>query len=94
MANIRKYSLFTFHLNLGVTQNVSQYPQHHVTYASNALDVFTNKSLFDPDLRVKVTQNAQYPLYHVTNTPAKFEVPMTNGIGDAFTILKKHYFAF
>ena len=31
---------------------------------------------------------AQYPLYHVTYAPAKFEVAKDNGIGDVFT--RKH----
>ena len=33
------------------------------------------------DLGVKVTQNvAQYPLHHVTYTPAKFEVAMSESV--------------
>ena len=44
-------------------------------------------STFDLDLGVKVTQNvAQYPLHHVTYSPAKFEVATSNGLeGDPFT---------
>ena len=43
-------------------------------------------SLFYLYLGVKVTQNvAQYPLHHVTYAPAKFEVAMSNSLGDAFT---------
>ena len=35
------------------------------------------------DLGFKVTQNiAQYPLHHVTYTPAKFEVATSNGLGE------------
>ena len=53
-------------------------------------DAFTQeKTLFNLDLRVKVTQNvAQYPLHHVTYmfSPAKFEVAMSNSLGeDPFT---------
>ena len=42
---------------------------------------------FDLDLGVKVTRNvAQYPLHHVTNSPTKFEVASSNGLGgDTFT---------
>ena len=29
---------------------------------------------------------AQYPPHHVACAPAKFEVAMSNGLGDAFTI--------
>ena len=37
-------------------------------------------TLFDLDLRVKVTQDvAQYPLHHVTNSDTKFEVATSNG---------------
>ena len=44
-------------------------------------------TLFNIDLWVKVTQIiAQYPLYHVTYVPAKFEFTTSNGLGlDAFT---------
>ena len=44
-------------------------------------------TLFELDLGVKVTQNTvQYPLHHVTYTPAKFEVAMSKGLGgDAIT---------
>ena len=38
---------------------------------------------FDLDLGVKVTRNiAQYPLDHVIYASAKFEVAMTNGLGE------------
>ena len=46
-----------------------------------------DSTLYDLDLGVNVTQNvAQYPPHHVTYAPAKFEVAMSNGLGeDAFT---------
>ena len=47
MVHHRIYSFFIFDLDLGVTQNIAQYPLHHVTYA-----------------------------------PAKFEVTMSNGLGE------------
>ena len=43
---------------------------------------------FDLDLRLRTnTKNvAQYPLYHMTYAPAKFEAAMSNGLGgNAFT---------
>ena len=45
------------------------------------------KTSFDLNLRVKVTQNvAQYPLHHVNYPGTKFEVAMSKGLGlDAFT---------
>ena len=44
-------------------------------------------TFFNLDIRVKVTQNVvQYPLHHVTYSPAKFEVATSNSLGgDAFT---------
>ena len=44
-------------------------------------------TVFDLDLGVKVTQDiAQYPLHHVTYSDTKFEVTMSNSLGeDAFT---------
>ena len=43
-------------------------------------------TLFDLDLRVKVSQNvAQCPLHHVTYAPTEFEVTTSKGLGDAFT---------
>ena len=42
--------------------------------------------LYDLDLVVKVTQNVvQYPLNHMTYTPAKFEVAMSTSLEDGFT---------
>ena len=39
--------------------------------------------LFDLDVGVKVTGKiAQYPLHHVTYTPAKFEVTTSNSFGE------------
>ena len=44
-------------------------------------------TLYDLDLVVKVTQNVvQYPLNHMTYTPAKFEGATSNSLGeDGFT---------
>ena len=39
-------------------------------------------TLFDLDIRVRVTQNvAQNPLHHVTYSDTKFENAMSNGLG-------------
>ena len=45
------------------------------------------KTLYDLDLGVKVTQNViQYPPNYITYAPAKFEVSTSNSLGeDAFT---------
>ena len=40
-------------------------------------------TLFDLDLGVKVTRDiAQYPLHHVIYAPTKFEVAMSNDLGE------------
>ena len=89
----------TFDLDLGVkvSQNVAQYPLHHVTSQLQRLKLLRQKvkeemhlqenSIFDLDLGVKVTQNvAQYPLHHVTYSATKFEVATSSRLGgDTFT---------
>ena len=44
-------------------------------------------TLFDLDLKVKVTLNvAQCPLHHVTYAPTEFEITMSKALGgEAFT---------
>ena len=44
-------------------------------------------TLYDLDLVVKITKNVvKYPPNYITYTPAKFEVAMSNSLGeDAFT---------
>ena len=67
-----------------LTQNVAQYPPHHVTNAPAKFEVATSKGLGDAftrksdlDLGIKVILNiALGPLHHVTYAPAKFEVSM------------------
>ena len=48
---------------------------------------YQEKTSFDLDPKVKVTQNvAQYPPHHVTYAPAKFDIATSQGKGeDAFT---------
>ena len=66
----------TFDLGNKVTQEVAQYPLHHVTYAPTKFEVDMS------NLGNKVTQSvAQYPLHHSTYAPAKFEVATSNGLG-------------
>ena len=69
------YFTFDLHLGQGRTQNIAQYPLHHMTYAPAKFEAampnclggkaFTRNILFDLDPKVKgvkVTQNvAQYP---------------------------------
>ena len=49
MVHHRKYPLFTFdfYLWVKVTQNVSQYPLHHVTFASANFEVAMSNGLGD-----------------------------------------------
>ena len=39
MIHHRIYPLFIFDVDLGVTQNIVQYPLHHVTYAPEKFEV-------------------------------------------------------
>ena len=91
----RKY---IFDLGVKVTQNVAQYPLHHVTYSAtkfkdatpNGLDgdTFTrNLTEGQTDPNVKVTRNvAQHPLHYVNYSATKIEVAIANRLGgDAFT---------
>ena len=70
------------------TQNIAQYPLHHVTYApakfegamSSGLgeDAFTRKYIIWP--LTLTTQNiAQYPLHYVNYASVKFKVAWFNG---------------
>ena len=44
---LQKYTLFDLELGVKVTQNVAQYPLHHVTYASAMFKVATSNNLGD-----------------------------------------------
>ena len=92
--HLQANTLFDLDIGVKVTQNITQYPLHHVSYSdtkfeaatSNGLggDVFTkiHNLIFDLDLRVKVTRNfAQYPLLYVTLSGTKFEDAKSNGLG-------------
>ena len=63
--NLQENTLFDLDLGVKVTQNVAQYPQHHVTYATAKFDVATSavkenmylqeNTLFNLDLGIKAT---------------------------------------
>ena len=79
-----------FDLGFKVTQDVSQHPLHHVTYAFAKFDsarcIYKKNTVFDLDHKVRVTCDvAQYHLHHETYAHAKFEVAVSDGLGDAFT---------
>ena len=92
--HFQENTLFDLDLVVKVTQNVTQCPLHHVTYAPTVKS-FKGRSIykniqyltFDLDHGVKVTRNvAQYPLRHVTYSTTEFEVATSNGLGeDTFT---------
>ena len=42
---LQENTLFDLDLGVKVTQNVTQYPRHHVTYAQAKFEVATSKSL-------------------------------------------------
>ena len=53
---------------------------------------YQENTLFDldPKVKVNVTQNvAQYPLHHVTYSATKFEVALSNSLGEA-TFTRKY----
>ena len=69
-----------FDLDLKVTQDVAQYPLHHVTYLDTKFEVAMSNSKGDALPGVKVTQNVtHYPLHHVTYSGIKFKVATTKG---------------
>ena len=80
MVHHGKYQLFTFDLDLGVmvTQNVAEYPPHHVIHGPGKFEMATSmvkhlKANTFFDLGIKVTLNiAQHPLHHAAYSPAKF----------------------
>ena len=109
----KKIHYLTFDLDLldldlpvKVTQNVAQYPLHHVTYSgtkfevatSNSLggDAFTRKYFICPlTLRSRSQKYvAQYALLHWTYSGTIFGVAMTNGLGRVCIYKKIHYFTF
>ena len=51
-----------YDLDLGVTQNVAQYPLHHVTYAPTKFEVATSNSLVGDAFTIK------YIIYPLTLT--------------------------
>ena len=53
---------------------------------TNKTNIYKKRHFLTFDFEVIETWNiAQYPLHHVTYTPAKFEVAMFNLLEDAFT---------
>ena len=86
--------IFDLDLGFKVSQNVAQYPIHHVTYLATKFEVATSKGLGDAFKKIQcltfdlgVTRNvAQYPIHHVTFSATKFEVATSNRLGgDTFT---------
>ena len=56
---LQEYTLLTFGVDpkvkgVKVTQNVAQYPLHHVTYAPTKFDVATSKGLGDAFTRKNI----------------------------------------
>ena len=45
MVHHRIYPLFMFDLDLGVTQNITQYPLHHMAYAPGKFEVAMSNDL-------------------------------------------------
>ena len=58
--HLQENTLFDIDLGVKVTQNVAQYPRHHVEEKMH--------------LQENTLNVAQCPLHHVTNAPTEFEV--------------------
>ena len=56
----RKY-IIDLDLGVKVTQNVAQYPLHHVTYAPAKFEVATSNSLGDPFTRKHIMNRCPVP---------------------------------
>ena len=75
----------TLTLGQGHTQNVAQYPQHHMTYAHAKFEIAMSNCLggnaFTRNIKFDQGQGhiKHCPLHHVTYVPAKFEVATANG---------------
>ena len=75
--HLQKYTLFDLELGVKATQNVAQYPLHHVTYASAKFEValfnnlrgdaFTRNTLLD----LHLGSRSHKMLHHVTYALAK-----------------------
>ena len=72
--HLNENTLFDHDLGVKVTQDVAQYPLHHVTYLDTKFEVATSNSLGGDAFTSKYTiQNVtQYPLHHVTYSGTKF----------------------
>ena len=92
-----KYLTFDIDLRVKVTQNVAQYPLHHVTFSATKFEVATSYCLGEDTFtrkfniwpltltlgsRSQVTRNiAQYPLRHVSYSAKKIEVSTSKDLG-------------
>ena len=83
--HLQESTLFDLDLQIKVTLNVAQCPQHHVIYAPTEFGVTTSKAL-GGEAFTRNSICAQYPLHHVTHPATKSEVARSNRLGgDTFT---------
>ena len=59
--HLQENTLFDLDLGVKVTQNVAQYPLHHVTYAPAKFEVATSNSLGDPFTRKYIMNRCPVP---------------------------------
>ena len=89
--HLQENTLFDLDLDVKVSQNVAQYPLHHVIYAPVKFEADTFNSLGEDGFTRKHiilplpwgqghTKCCQYPLHCVTYALAMFEVAMSNGL--------------
>ena len=90
----------TLTLGQGHTQNIAQYPLHHMTYASAKLEVATSNSLeemhlqeiFDLNLSLGQGHMKHCPLHHEIYVPAKFEVAFEVATSQKFEVPNFKFF--
>ena len=95
--HLHENTLFDIDPGVKVTQDITQYPLHHVTYSDTKFEVATSNSLegdaftskyiiFNLTLDQGHAKCCEYPLHHEIYSGTKFEVATFNGLGGgAFT---------
>ena len=86
-----KNTLFDIDLGVKVTQNVAQYPRHHVTLVHQQSLILLHPTVkekmhLQKNTLYKIRNVSQCPPHPVTFAPTKFEVTTSKALGgEAFT---------
>ena len=79
-----KNTLFDIDLGVKVTQNVAQYPRHHVTLVHQQSLILlhpTVKEKMHLQIKYTIRNVAQCPLHHVTFAPTEIQVTSSKALG-------------